>query len=181
MRLTEWDLNEEATNYILVVVAFGRVSAIVGSGAVANGSGSKPAAEINGSCVGGPTLRTFRERSPLARPYFRNRSISLSTGPAGSGERCFCSLSREGRHRWPPWPLGPPYSIKAKDKAHAGHRPGLGRPSTTWTQILIHVRLQPRGYHPSTGQTSRALKFTIYIYIFSRSVPKTQSAHEWDI
>ncbi len=32
-----------------------------------------------------------------------------------------------------------------------------------------------------TGQTLRALKFIIYISIFVRSVPKTQSAHEWDL
>ena len=31
------------------------------------------------------------------------------------------------------------------------------------------------------GQTLRGLKFSIYLFIFLRSVPKTQSAHEWDL
>ena len=30
-------------------------------------------------------------------------------------------------------------------------------------------------------QTLRGLKFIIFIFIFSRSIPKTQSAHEWDL
>ncbi len=36
-------------------------------------------------------------------------------------------------------------------------------------------------FGPPTGQTLRGLKFVIYIFIFLRSVPKTQSATEWDL
>ncbi len=34
---------------------------------------------------------------------------------------------------------------------------------------------------PYTGQTLRGLKFIIYIFVFLRSVPKAQSAHQWDL
>ncbi len=32
-----------------------------------------------------------------------------------------------------------------------------------------------------TGQTLRSFKFIIYVFIFLRSFPKTQSAHGWDL
>ncbi len=37
------------------------------------------------------------------------------------------------------------------------------------------------GFGGIDGQTMRGLKFIIYICILLRSVPKTQSALEWDL
>jgi hypothetical protein len=45
------------------------------------------------------------------------------------------------------------------------------------TLLILRGRSQSR----CTGQTVRGLKFTIYLFIFLRSAPEPQSAHEWDL
>ncbi len=51
-------------------------------------------------------------------------------------------------------------------------------------RLFPHVQKRhdkPMNATTFSGQTLRGLIFIIYLLIFLRSVPKTQSAHEWDL
>ncbi len=57
-------------------------------------------------------------------------------------------------------------------------------PSRLMLEVRILVLLVPLRNavaRDSSGQTLRGVKFIIYIFKFSRSAPKTQSAREWDL
>ncbi len=51
-----------------------------------------------------------------------------------------------------------------------------------WTrQTQFKAGHSKKAWCRQSRQTLRGLKFIICIFIFSRSVPKTQSTHEWDL